>query len=99
VQALTKAAARAEHHLGEQVTLNHYAFYSKHLITTLARYLPDYYEKKQIEELFIDPICRKEEREVLHGDYFESTMIRKRVLVSSDFSTAYKIDHIIDAFE
>jgi hypothetical protein len=35
---------------------------------------------------------------VLHGDYNE-LQIRKRVLISSDFSTAYKIDHIIDAFE
>lgn len=76
------------------VTLNSYAFHSKNLMNSLHAILPTS-EKKRVEQLFIDPV----EPATVHAPssvYADPTdKIRKRVLLSSNYATAFKVKHVV----
>jgi hypothetical protein len=76
---------------GYQHQLNSYAFYSKHLINSVGRFLPYNYEKLQIEDIFIEKFTRDLEKKdiIPQRNAPEADRIRKRCLISSDFKTAY----------
>jgi hypothetical protein len=88
-------------HQTTQYPLNSYAFYPKNLITTLQRYLPQSIELKTIEELFVDRLPEKDGYNV-QNDLWSNTeatdRIRKRVLLSSDYTSSYQVGHIIDCY-
>ncbi len=79
--------------------LNSYAFHCRQLINTLSSYLPVGFEKSKIENLFVEIVNNEN-----HGTFelmllSESTeRIRKRVLISSTFASAYKTKSAIEIY-
>ena len=84
---------------GQSYLLNSYAFHSRQIINTLTAFLPAGYEKSKIESIFVELPNNDNMHQDL-GLYSESTdKIRKRVLISSTFATAYRTKHVLRIFQ
>jgi aminoglycoside phosphotransferase family enzyme len=59
-----------------------------------------YLDKARAETIFVDGLLKNEDDHittvVLHGDH--SDKIRKRVLISSDYRSAFKVRHMCDLY-
>ena len=103
IQIEAKALMKQNEHnpLSQQQILNSYAYYPRNLVMTLARYLPSSYEKRNVEELFNHRLgngqgeTKIEELKDLND---LSGGVRKRVLISSNFSTSFQVNHILECF-
>ena len=84
-QTLTKETADSTL-IGYQHQLNSYAFYSKHLVNSVHRFLPCNLEKREIEEIFVDKSRKDEKKDLIVED---GDRVRRRCLISSDFKSAY----------
>ena len=86
-----------------QYQLNSYAFHPKSLVTTLNRFLSSSVEKHKIESLFVDLRELEKEQEQPYLGLYSSNdpndkVRRKRVLISSDYSTAFKVKKIFSVY-
>ena len=77
--------------------LNSYAFHSKSLINTLMTVLPMAVDKRYVEKIFLDHIGTDNDLNHIHSDVTDK--IRKRVLLSANYATAFKVKHAVEVFE
>ena len=56
---------------------------------TIARYLPASYEKKNVEELFKDRFTPADNKNEDAKDFIDQPGVRKRVLISCNFTTSF----------
>ena len=77
--------------------LNSYAFHSRSLINTLMTVLPLGVDKRYVEKIFLDHGGTENDITHIHSDMTDK--IRKRVLLSSNYSTAFKSKHVVEIFE
>ena len=80
-----------------QYHLNSYAFHSRSLINTLMTVLPMAVDKRYVEKIFLDQIATDNDINHIHPDVTDK--IRKRVLLSSNYNTAFKVKHAVEVFE
>jgi hypothetical protein len=81
-----------------QYALNSYAFYPKSLINSLQSFIQNA-ETKKIESLFVDG--KDEDKEISNPLLINNTdekVKRKRVLISSDYKTAFKVKQVFDVY-
>jgi hypothetical protein len=81
-----------------QYALNSYAFHSRSLINTLCSFMPGF-DRTKIESIFIE--AKEAELEAANPLLITNTeekVRRKRVLISSDYKTAYKVKNIFDVY-
>lgn len=81
-----------------QYALNSYAFHPKSLINSLQSFLNNA-DTKKIESLFVDG--KDEEKETLNpllNNNTDEKVKRKRVLISSDYKTAFKVKQVFDVY-
>jgi len=84
---------------GAQYVLNSYAFHCRPLINSMSAFLPAGFDKGKVELLFVEG-TEKEKKEFDLLLLSENTdKIRKRVLISSTFGTAYKVKHVMNIFK
>ena len=77
--------------------MNSYAFHSRSLINTLMTVLPLGVDKRYVEKIFLDLSNNENDINHIHSEMTDK--IRKRVLLSANYSTAYKTKHVIEIFE
>ena len=87
--AMTKEGVGA---INAPSALNSYAFHCRPLINTLSAFLPAGFEKSKIESLFLE----EHEQHFLLSDTQDK--IRKRMLISASYGTAYKVKHVVKTF-
>ena len=83
--------------------LNSYALHCKQLINTIHAFLPPGFDKNKIDSIFVENTKDEKTVTLLHDMFTvpnqnEGT-IRKRVLNSSTFATAYKVRNILTVFK
>ena len=74
--------------------LNSYAFHCRPLINTISAFLPAGFEKNKIESLFLEE--HEHEHHFLISD--NQDKIRKRMLISAPYGTAYRVKHVVKTF-
>ena len=85
---------------GQNYALNSYAFHSRQLINTLSTFLPAGFDKSKVESIFVEISTNDNMHHPEFLLFSENTdKIRKRVLISSTFATAYRTKHVFKIFE
>lgn len=85
---------------GGQYVLNSYAYHCKPLINSISSFLPAGFDTKKIENLFIDnsasDVYEQHPAFIFHTPATDGQdKIRKRMLISAPYTTAYKVKHIL----
>ena len=81
-----------------QYALNSYAFHSRSLINTLCNFMPGF-DRTKVESILIE--AKEAELEAANPLLITNTeekVRRKRVLISSDYKTAFKVKNIFDVY-
>ena len=92
--AASQFTKEAQNSLFGSVNLNSYAFHSKSLMNTLQAILPQS-DKKRVELLFIEPVDHTTIHAASNLYADQADKIRKRVLLSSNYGTSFKVKHIV----
>ena len=84
--------------LGGNYVLNSYAYHCRPLISTISAFLPVGFDSRKIEALFIEMVDQSEQTQYFHYSPDNQDKIRKRMLLSANYSTAYKAKHVLQTF-